>query len=194
MRLVQAWDRFVALGPPPGTEVDLTVTLHLTGTMDAIQTAFGSGSGAAGFVDLRRADRAVTPTVAAFQFGVHDLNEDPPQVEIDRLVSQTYRVLAGVPFGLSLYLHAWTRGAATSDFSHTAALIFDLPSGTSISSDAGSHQSAVSEPAVSGLVWVAIAGLVAGRLTRSYAPPPRPPFPRRISDSPRAACARCSRS
>jgi hypothetical protein len=153
--LVQGWDRFTVLGPLQGTEVDVTVSLHLTGTMDAIQTTFGAESEAALYVDLRRADQAVTPSVAAFQSGVRSANEDPPQIAIDRLVSQTYRVLAGVPFGLSLYLFTWTRGTAVSDFSHTALLRFDLPPGASVLSDAGFRQPAVPEPAA----WTRVAAL-----------------------------------
>jgi hypothetical protein len=165
--LVQGWDRFTLTGPAPGTEVELTISLHLKGSMDAIQTTFATGdSQAAIFVDLRRADQAVTPNVAAFQFGVHDSNEDPPEVEIDRIVSQTYRVLAEVPFGLSLYLHAWTQGTAISDFSHTAELSFDLPAGARIGSDAGFLQTAVPEP--SSLLLLALLGSAARRARRPH--------------------------
>jgi hypothetical protein len=143
--LVQGWDRFTLLGPLQGTIVDFTVSLHVTGSVDAIQTTFGSESEAAIFVDVRRADQPVTPTVALFQAGAHDSNQDPPQRAIDQVVSRSYQVLAGVPFGLSLYLHAWTRGTAVSDFSHTATLAFELPAGARVVSDAG--YSSVPEPA-----------------------------------------------
>jgi hypothetical protein len=154
--LVQGWDRFMVLGPLQGTVVDFTVSLHVSGSVDAIQTTFGSESEAVIVIDVRRADQPVAPTVPLFQSGAHDSNEDPPQLVIDQVVSRSYQVLAGVPFGLSLYLHAWTRGTAVSDFSHTATLAFDLPAGSSVVSDAG--YSSVPEPATLLLAALGVLG------------------------------------
>ena len=175
--LAQGWDRYTVLGPPQGTPFDVTVSFQLTGNMDAIQSTIGRESEAAVYADLRRADRAVTPTVAAFQFGVRDFNDDPPRAAIDRVVSQTYEVLAGVPFGLSLYLYAWTYGTATSDFSHTAALVFELPEGARVISDAGY----VPEPALL-LLGAAACGLAYLRRSRALQAAPEERVRLRVAD------------
>lgn len=163
--VVEGWDRFTVQGLPQGTIVDFTVSLHVTGTLDAIQTTWGAESGAGIVVDLHRADRFEIPSVPAFQLGRHDSNSDPEQVEVDRMVSRTYSVLAGVPFGLSLYMLANSTGTATSDFSHTAQLIFDLPEGASVVSDAG--YLSVPEPGAASLALAALASLALAASVRA---------------------------
>ena len=166
--VVEGWDRFTVLGYPQGTIVDFTVSLHVTGTLDAIQTTWGAESGAAIYVDLHRADSFEIPSLPAFQLGRHDSNSDPEQLEVDQMVSRTYQVLAGVPFGLSLYMLASSNGTAISDFSHTAQLNFDLPEGASVVSDAGYHS--VPEPGADLLLPAACAVAFLRRLAARRIP------------------------
>jgi hypothetical protein len=66
--------------------------------------------------------------------------------EVDILLSREYDVVSGIPFGLSFTLYAYVQGKAGVDFSNTATLSFDLPEGTSISSEGGFFQSATPVP------------------------------------------------
>lgn len=166
--LVSGWDRFTINGLPQGTIVDLVVILEITGRLERSELVpqYDANSVADVIFDVRRADRAVVPTVPAFQTYVSALR--PDTLEVDEVFTVQYRQLAGPlsAFGLSFYAHANANGISTSDFSHTAVLSFGgLPQGASISSDAGFFQ--VPEPSL--IALLAMSGLARRLLTAAPA-------------------------
>lgn len=78
-------------------------------------------------------------------------------IPVHRVGSITLNITEGNPFDLSYGLHTIGTYGGTSDFGATAAISFDLPAGTSITSDGGYTQTAVPVPPA---VWLFGSGLL----------------------------------
>ena len=138
--LTLAFDAFTLLGLPFGTEVDIPVELRVTGSMDADISLFGEESFALVMADLHHSDSAEWGGEKLLVVTLQSFDSDPVGVQIDRVITRTYRMTAGVPFGISYELTTKTGGIGAADFSSTGVLSFELPAGTSVSSVAGFHQ------------------------------------------------------
>jgi len=121
-------DYFTVSGLAPGTSAWITGNLHVTGTLttppgqsanwySGVLVNFGGSWG-----------RELWPTEGG-------------EVGIDTVLTQAYLVNADEAFRvyatLSSYGWGWNHNDIRSDFSGTAALTFDLPMGTSITSEGG---------------------------------------------------------
>lgn len=167
--LALGFDAFTILGLPPGTEVDVPVLLHIEGSMDAAMSVFGELSFALAWADHHHSDGAEWGDEKLFVRTLESYDFDPPAQHIDAWLARTYRMTAGTPFGISYELAAKAGGVGAVDFSSTAWLSFDLPPGTSVSSQAGYFQSAVPEPALPGLMGAGVLVLIFLRRRRASA-------------------------
>ena len=140
--LTLAFDAFTLLGLPFGTEVDIPVELRVTGSMDADISLFGEESFALVWADLHHSESAEWGGEKLLVFTLQSFDSDPVGVRIDQVITRTYRMTAGVPFGISYELITKTGGIGAADFTGTGVLSFKLPAGTSVSSVAGFHQEA----------------------------------------------------
>ncbi len=170
--VAQAYDEFTVLGPPLGTGVDLTVSLLISGTLDAAMSIhFGPVHFAQVWANIYYDPEATHfesgPDKYTFQLLSYD--GDPLAVNIDTLWSKTYHVVVGDPFALSYWILVSSQGIASAEFLHTATLSFGLPPGAQISSSAGFYQgpsappppngTPVPEPATVLLLGAGLAGL-----------------------------------
>lgn len=137
-----AFDAFTLLGLPFGTEVDIPAELRVTGSMDADISLFGEESFALVMADLHHSDSAEWGAEKLLVLRLQSFDSDPAGVQIDQVITRTYRMTAGVSFGISYELTAKTGGIGAADFTGTGVLSFELPAGTSVSSAAGFHQEA----------------------------------------------------
>lgn len=147
-----AFDAFTIQGLPFGTEVNVPVQLRVTGAMDAGLSVFGELSSALLMAGHHHADAAEWSMDVSLQLTSYDA--DPLPVHIDEVVTHTYRMTAGVPFGITYSLTASANGVGSADFSSTGVLSFGLPAGASVSSSAGFLQSSP-EPSTYTVAFVA---------------------------------------
>lgn len=162
-----AFDVFTLWGFPLGTEVDLPVLLHIEGSMDAAMSEFGELSYALAWADHHHSDSPEWGDEKLFVRTLESYDFDPPAEHIDAWLPRTYRMTVGVPFGISYELVAKAGGVGAVDFSSTAWLSFDLPPGTSVSSEAGYFQSAVPEPALPAMMGAGLLVLIFLRRRRA---------------------------
>jgi hypothetical protein len=173
--LSQAYDKVTLWGIPAGTGVDLTVNFYISGNMDTVMSPLWELHYARAYGNL-----VYEPQSDFFQLGSYGVDGyysevfsqafDPMMVTIDYILSKTFHITAGSPFGLSYWLMAHVRGNSSADFGHTATLSFDLPEGTSISSEGGFSQSPASipEPTTILLLGSGLIGLAAYRRKKFF--------------------------
>lgn len=162
-------------GGPPVTDIPVSFTIRLSGTMFA---SAPSGSAATSGLDATFTLASKTVAQRTFFEGCNVPNDpcDPPQSILLDIKTAAVRVPLHVPVGMSWYLAAGSGaqgpGALSySDFSHTIEFpvgvdVFDLPVGYTV--NAGTWLvnnryvpvvTAAPEPATLGLVAIGLAGL-----------------------------------
>jgi hypothetical protein len=110
------YDEFTLSG---SSEFDLTVHLTVRGRLDAAQAVSGAGSMASVLADLYAGSGpppGFDTTSDHFEFRLIDYTGDPLPVDILVVLSRTYHVTGGVPFGLVYLLSAGTQYEAFADF------------------------------------------------------------------------------
>lgn len=157
-------DSFTLNGPAPGTVVSLTAYFTLDGILSGgatapyasqddayVYTQFSSSFSTGGDVFSLWAQ----PWGSCYSTGCPSF-----YIPVHRVGSITLNITEGNPFDLSYGLHTIGTYGGTSDFGSTAAISFNLPAGTSITSDGGYTQAAVPVPAAAWLFGSGLLGLI----------------------------------
>lgn len=157
-------DTFTVSGPAAGSPITLVAHATLNGSLSAgpsTTSAAGANVNTTIQADWGVPNLSTPSTTQWYAYNLSNTYIGPgfsaEAATIDQVLTITLDATAGSPFGLSYYLNTSAGGIASSNFFGTAQLSFDLPTGTSISSDGGYFQTAVPLPPA---VWLFGSGLL----------------------------------